>query len=269
MKKCLAILMVLLLLTGCGTTMSDDDLQHDVEISIDKAVTANMSSSVNISKDLYKLYLATGLGRGEATETTNTFDLYGVTALLNLDVAAIISDSYYRTANDNGMALRDMDSLANPIFVKTGRFTNTQNKTILYQVAIKEMNDDVCYIMIQTNQFIFTALAAHEQVATTVYEMLKILRSCTVTTETVIARYANTEQTIYTKDTITLFDETLPDSGVIASYLDDWTNDPSFEIIDNTPVDDTDEPNPDDIGDIDDEEETPQGDETTDESNQQ
>jgi|GEM_PF-1716087 len=231
-----AVLAVALMLGGCGA-VSDTTIQRDVELLAGKAVSVKMPTGTNIAKKFYKLYLVNGIGRLDATATTNTFEIDGVKALLNLDVAAIIESSYYKSDSDNGMSLRAMDALSDPLVTKTGRFTNTLGKEIIYQASVKQLAEGADYIMVQTTQFIFTAVAAPAQVAGTIYEMIKILRTCQVDTDAVVAAYANAAKTSYTKTTITLFDETLPSSGVIASYLEDWTSDPSFTIIDNTPDD--------------------------------
>ncbi len=248
MKKILVAVVLLSLLAGCSQRqVSASDLQRQVDNSVEKAVSIDVGTGTNISKKYYSLYLAAGLGRVSSTETTSTFNFYGVKALLNLDVAAIVTDSYYTDASTvNNYALRNLDQLTNPIVTKTGRFTNSKNETILYQIAIKQMDETFCYIMIQTNHFIFTALADSTAVSKTIYEMIKVLRSCQVNSDEVVTAYANTDDTAYVKTTITLFDETLPASGVIASYIDDWTSDPDFSIIDNSGQNDTDSPTADD-----------------------
>ncbi len=234
MKRIIMIIIAAaILLTGCSskpqqinTNRLDEALTAACEVELPEAL-AN-----NARKTYYSYYLPKGVGNHDRDATSNLFSLYGNKAILNLDVAGIISSTYYETAQEN--ELRDIDMLADPEYYRSGTCLNSSGREIRYAVSISPIDDSDCYILIQTVDFIFVAVCRKVESDEMVQDMMKIIRSCSPNVKTVIDEYSNVDPTHYTTRTISLFREILPESGKVSDYLEDWKNDPAFVIIDTT-----------------------------------
>lgn len=229
MRKLIVMLMALFLLTGCAKPVEfTNELRRKTIDSIDEALTVELPefSENNSEKEFYTYYLFPGVGRREIDEISNIFVIYGNEAVLNLDVAGILSRSVY-DEND----LRSIESFREKSFIKNGVCKNSRGLNMAYHIEMKVV-ESIAYIIFQTNQFIFTASCPVLEADETAYEMIKIVRTCSVDTNKVIDKYSNIDKAQYAVSTIKLFKEVLPESGRIIDYMDDWQNDPGYTIID-------------------------------------
>ena len=229
MRKLLVLLLTLFLMTGCTKQVEfTNDLRRKTIDSIDEALTIELPefSENNSEKEFYSYYLFPGIGRREIDEISNIFVIYGNEAVLNLDVAGILSRSVYDES-----ALRSVESFREKTFIKNGVCKNSRGLNMAYHIEMKVV-DSIAYIIFQTNQFIFTASCPVLEVDETAYEMIKTVRTCSVDTNKVIDKYSNIDKAQYDISTIKLFKEVLPESGRIIDYMDDWQNDPGYTKID-------------------------------------
>ena len=230
MKKLLMLMLVMVMLAGCTAVKVplDVDFKKEVLKSIREASEVELPefSENNSHKEYYDYYLFQGVGRKEIDEISNIFIFYDNEAVLNLDVAGILKRSVYEDSS-----LRDIESFQGKSLYAEGSCRNSRGLPMSYRMEMKVV-DGAAYIILQTNQFIFTASCPLLEADETIYEMMKTLRTCSVDTKLVIDTYSNQDKATYRISNIRLFREILPESGRIIDYMDDWKNDPSYTIID-------------------------------------
>ena len=230
MKKVIMLLLAIVMLAGCTAVKVplDVDFKKEVLRSIREASEVELPefSENNSHKEYYDYYLFQGVGRKEIDEISNIFIFYDNEAVLNLDVAGILKRSVYE---DN--TLRDIESFQGKSLYTEGSCRNSRGLPMSYRMEMKVVNG-TSYIILQTNQFIFTASCPLLEADETIYEMMKTLRTCSVDTNLVTETYSNQDKSSYRITNIRLFREILPESGRIIDYMDDWKNDPSYTVID-------------------------------------
>lgn len=237
MKKTLVLMIsLLLLLAGCTQQQSDAYTADELKETITEAITVKLpdASYNNAIKEYYSYYLPRGVGREERDATSNLFNIYGNKAILNIDIASIIADEYYDGSEGTTKALRNIDIFSQTEFVTHGIFNNNAKKGVMYRVYVKSIDDSMDYILMQDNYFLFASTCYKVQTRDMVYEMIKILRSCSIEEDKIVSVYSNVSNAERKTSIISLFKEILPESGYVADYIDDWKEDPSFVIIDNS-----------------------------------
>ena len=245
MKKTLILLMILLmLLSGCQSEQQTEAYTYDeLKKVIGEAAIVQLpaASYNNAVKEYYSYYLPRGVGREERDATSNLFNIYGNKAILNIDIASIIADEYYDGGDDSmSHQLRNIDIFSQTEFVTHGIFNNSDKKGVMYRIYVKSIDDNMDYILMQDNYFLFASTCYKVQTKDMLYEMIKILRSCSIDDDKIVSVYSNVSNTEKKTSIISLFKEILPESGYVADYIDDWKEDPSFVIIDNSHKDEED-----------------------------
>ena len=229
-KKLIVLLLAVMMLAGCEKPRItlDVDFKKEVLKAISEAAAVDLPefSANNSHKEYYDYYLFPGIGRREIDDISNIFVIYDNEAVLNLDVAGILSRSVYAETQ-----LRDIESFQGKTLFSEGTCRNSRGLEMSYRIQMKVV-EETAYIILQTNQFIFTASCPLLEADETVYEMLKTVRTCLVDTKLVINTYSNLDTSRYEISTIKLFREVLPESGRIIDYMDDWKNDPGYTVID-------------------------------------
>ncbi len=239
MKKLLILLLAIMMLAGCSSAKRT----HVVGMStlynaVDQAAEIELPEAKynNAKKQYYTYYIPRGIGRQERNATSNLFTIFGNNAVLNLDVASIVQASHQDETNDGNVRsrLRGIGSFAYTTFRKEGAFTNSSNKNIQYRILVGEFADDMSYIIIQTEHFNFSSVCPVMETDEMIYEMIKILRTCTVNEKSIVEDYSYIEDTSETFNVVSLFKEMLPEIGYVVDYIEDWKNDRSFTLIDYT-----------------------------------
>ncbi len=230
MKKVFLLSLVLLVLSGCSSNLTTKTL-YDI---VDEAVELELPDARinNAKKDYYTYYIPRGIGREERDETSNLFTINNNKAILNLDIASIIQDEYYEIDAVSDVGLRDIGSFTYTRFVKEGTCLDSSGQTMKYRVMVSASLDEFNYVIIQSNHFNFTTICPVLETDEVIYEMIKILRSCTVNREKIISDYSSVDLSQHKYTFISLFQDVLPESGYIADYIEDWKNDERFIIID-------------------------------------
>ena len=104
----------------------------------------------------------------------------------------------------------------------------------MYRIYVSSVDEEKDYIVMQDNYFLFAATCYKSQTKDMLYDMMKILRTCSIDDEKIVSVYSNVTETVKKTSIISLFREILPESGYVADYIDDWKDDPEFVIIDNS-----------------------------------
>ncbi len=247
MKKVVILLCLFMMLAGCDTiTLDQDNYTESLNAIIESAKALELPSSTenNAQKDYYTYYLPTGVGSQEKDETSNIFSIYGNEAILNLDIAGVLVNTYYDDASSeevSATSLRDVERFNEISFENSGTFENSSGEIIAYRVYVSEVDEDLNYIIVQTNDFLFVTTCYVTQVDEMIFEMIKILRTCTCDRELVIENYSNVSEQASSTSVISLFKEILPESGSVSDYIENWKEDSDFQLIDNHEEDDTEE----------------------------
>lgn len=235
-KKIILVLIVLIILNGCSSNKS---LNQMINEAVDKAVSCDIEDTTdnNCTKKYYSYYLRMNVGRVSSDEISNMFKINGNIASLSLDITSIVNNSILVDSDEN--TVRDIGSLANPIYSKQSKFTDSSGQDVAYKLSVAVIDSDQYFIMIQTGQFIFIAAAESDSCTQTIYDMLLLLRSCKVEKEQLMLDYASDSIITYSTNIVTLFEDVLPESGYLIDYVDSWKNDTTFVKIDNRPSSDT------------------------------
>lgn len=229
MKKILVLILVLLLLAGCKTSLSTGEMFSAVEKAV--SLTVPDPRFNNAKKDYYSYYIPRGVGREERDATSNLFQIYGNEAILNLDIASIIQLQYYDIEANSSVKLRDIGSFQYTNFKKEGTCKDSSNKTINYKILVSAIDQDRNYIIIQTDSFVFASVCPILETDEMIYEMMKILRTCIVNNERIISDYSNVIVEQKKFSIVSLFKDVLPESGYVVDYIEDWKSDERFIII--------------------------------------
>lgn len=235
-KKIFILLMLLLCLAGCQA--DQDQFVESIDSAIHQATSMEMPSveKNNCIKTYYTYYLDKNIGKLDGDEVSNQFKINGNLACLTLDVSSITLN--HVEANANEYTLRDIGTLENKIYDRTGRFFNSSGKMINYKLAITALEDEIYFVLIQTPTFTFVCKVTSGTCANTVHDMLILLRSTVVNDTQVIYDFASENIVKPTSNVITLFKQSVPENGYIVDYLDDWKNDKTFITIQKEQIQD-------------------------------
>ncbi|MGI6509159.1 MAG: hypothetical protein ACOX1L_01060 [Erysipelotrichaceae bacterium] len=227
-KKIFTAFLILIILSGCVTDTDSlyDELNKAVNIAIGEKIEDYTYN--NCTKTYYSYYLPKSIGKVDGDEISNKFNIDGNIASLSLDVTAIVNDAITTNKDDS---LRDIGTVKNPFFTRSGRYLNNADETVLFNISVSETKDGY-FIMIQTSEFIFISLANKGGCSNTVHDMLILLRSCKVEKKKLILDYASDTLVSYTTSIVTLFESVVPETGYFVDYIDDWKDDKTFIIID-------------------------------------
>ena len=178
MKKLLIALITLVMLAGCTAKDFNIVFKNKILRSVKDACDVELPefSANNSHKEFYNYYLFQGIGRKEIDEISNIFVIYDNEAVLNLDVAGILSRSVYSETD-----LREIESFESKSLKTNGTCKNSRGIDMAYHIEIKVISE-TAFIIMQTNQFVFTASCPVLETDETVYEMMKTLRTCSVDT---------------------------------------------------------------------------------------
>ncbi|MGI6608350.1 MAG: hypothetical protein ACOX1F_05145 [Erysipelotrichaceae bacterium] len=226
-KKIFTLFLVFVLLSGCG---SDTGSFHDeINRAVDNAINETIEdySYNNCTKTYYSYYLPKSIGKMDGDEISNKFNIDGNIASLSLDVTGIVNDAIIVSDTNS---LRDIGSIKDPIYTRSGRYLNSADETILFNVSVSDVKDGY-FILIQTSEFIFISLANKGGYTNTIHDMLVLLRSCKVEKKKLILDYASVTLVSYTTSIVTLFESVVPETGYFVDYIDDWKDDETFIII--------------------------------------
>ena len=231
MKKLLIALMVMVLCAGCSNAHHKDVSEYVQEACEMELLVADLN---NAHKQYYSYYLPRGISRLDRDNTSNIFVIYGNEAVLNLDVANIIQNTYYNVDEETEQIvneLREVEELVSQRRIIKGTFDDILGNELEYRIIISKLDKEHKYIVMQDDYFVFVASCRNEELNDMVYEMVKILRTCVVEKEEVIADFSNYQDVYRSPSIISLFKDVLPESGSVSETIRNWQDDPAFQRV--------------------------------------
>ncbi len=194
-----------LLLTSCASN------GNSIQSVLDH-VSQESVHTPNNQKTYYAYYLPSGIGRMDATQTSNTFNVNGHTFVMNLDVASILHET-----NPQESHLFDRKKASDSF---QGSYIDGNGKEIQYLLEIYPSgNQNIVYLKTDTLEFCSYTYAM--DVAQIVEAMMRIARSTTVYRKQVIADFRLQNQITYETKKVELFENLVPENGTIDDLLID------------------------------------------------
>ncbi len=220
MRKTLVLIALAIALSGC-VKVTESNLKSIVSTQVTAAVSEALPSTSTMRKTLYTYYLPTSVGRREASQSSTVLFSNNYNVLMNLDIVSVLTEKFYAVENTN--PLRAYTLASDPLFTLNGTYTDLKNITNAYIVTLNAIEKNIVLLTLQTKYFVFSAVIPMAAVGDVVYDMIRIVRTCTVNTSDVVTLYSNRETFSYTKETLDIFSQLAPESGKIADMIKEST----------------------------------------------
>ena len=215
-KRILVFIAAILLLSGCSTKTID--LQNTINQALAES-TAEKLFSNNMNKQLYSYYLPTNIGRYQSTQSTNVFCDRGRKFIMNLNVANIIQDAYYKDQE-----AEQATSFKEPIAQLDGGYADGQESYHAYTVSVYDQQG--YYITVFESDVVeFYAVSNACSVAALCKDMMRIARSLKVNVTEVKNMYSHKQNVDYKSEKIELFEQLVPESGRVEELFDNKNDD--------------------------------------------
>ena len=212
MKQKLALIPVLLLF-GCSRIT--DDIQTRLNDKLADAAETEINYT-NYSKNYYSYYLQPSVGRMDADQTSNTFELDGNKFVMNLNIVSVISEK-----KGSGILLgKDAIDASQTIASSEGTYTDAEGTELPYEIRICSAGRTDAVIM-HTAYFDFCGFCDANKAPEMAAEMMRIARSARVNPDAILSEYAYDEAISYTGKAVKLFEDIAPESGTIEDLFVD------------------------------------------------
>lgn len=216
MKKKIFAFIGILLLSGCSTKTID--LQNTLNQTMAET-TAEKVFNNNMNKQLYSYYLPTNIGRYQSTQSTNVFSDRGRKFIMNLNVANIIQEAYYKDQE-----AEQTTSFKDPIAQLEGGYEDGQKSYHAYTVSVFDQQG--YYITAFESDVVeFYAVSDACSVAELCKDMMRIARSLKVNVVEVKNTYSNKKTVDYKSEKIELFEQLVPESGRVEELFENKNED--------------------------------------------
>lgn len=205
--KKLVVLALVLCLLGC--TNYSDDLNGILNQKIEYVFTLP-ADKPNYNHKYYSYYLEPSVGRITSSETSNTFNYMNHPFVLNLNVSGIISSSIYPNTVIDDLKLSDLNVIAQ----KEGEYTNYDEEVHPYHVNLYQLKSGVL-VLFHTDTIDFYSISDKYTAVEIVQVMMRIARSIHIDKDLVLSTFSRQQVISNKKETIQLFQNLAPESGVI------------------------------------------------------
>ena len=232
MKKVLILAVLLAILSGCAgkqTEFKKEDMQNAISRALELEIPLKRLN--NCYKPYYSYYLFPEIGKDSGDEISDLFYYKNQSAVMCLDVAGIIDRENYAVEGREYLYLRQYSPQSEVFYDQTGRFSNSAEEIKPYHLFVGVFSDTSFLLTIQSADFILTSIVKKEEVCNMAYEMMKLLRTAVINADNISEDY-QVSVAENSSSSITLFNYTLPENGVLEDYLESWKNDPNFTIYD-------------------------------------
>ncbi len=231
MKKLLILTVLIALLSGCSRQVEfkKEDMQKAVSKALELEIPLKRLN--NCFKSYYSYYLYPEIGKDSGDEISDLFFYDSQSAVMCLDVAGIIARQNYAKEGREYLYLRQYSPQSDVFYDQSGRFLDCNEEIKPYHLYVGVFSETSFLLTIQTADFIVTSIVAKKEVCDMAYEMMKVLRSAVINADNITADF-NINVIENSTSSITLFNYTLPENGVLEDYLESWKNDPNFTIYD-------------------------------------
>lgn len=216
MKRLLLSIIVLLSLVGC--TKYSDDLNALLSQKVDEALTI-AADRPNYNHQYYSYYIEPCVGRIRSSEASNIFNYLGTRIILNLNVSGIISSAYYPSELVDDLKLSELQLLAN----KNGTYIDYFNEEHPYDICLYQVSNGVLTLFHSDTIDLYSISGKYDAVEISKV-MMRIARSIKIDRELVISTFSRQQMIYNKKETIQLFQNLAPESGVIEQLFVDVEN---------------------------------------------
>lgn len=213
MKRLLLVL-ICLLLAGCTPEMS---MQEALDISLDRAESL-IANEPQRTKELYGYYHEPQVGVLATDRTSTKFITEGATFVMNLDISAIVNDTFYQNAEKPISMIDDQYLVAS----KTGEYTDFKGVVKPYECHVYKFDD--YFVVFEADNIYFYGRGTQTQVAAMVFNMCNIAKTVEIEKDTVLTKYSSKELIVSHKEQLNLFETIVPVNGRVDDLLQ------SFEI---------------------------------------
>lgn len=209
MKK---LLLLLCLLSLCGCSVKNHDVADHLGERLEALAKAPIEDLADNNKPLYRYYIEPSVGRRTSTETSNVFVYNGREFLMNLDIAAVINNRFYKEAAFE----KRLDRSA--MIAQEGTYVDYNDLEFRYLLEVYDY-EDLYFIVLDMAYVNFYACCEYAEIEDLVLMMMKIGKTVEVNAEQVVAAYSSKQTTEYVKEKLDLFEVVIPDSGRIEELL--------------------------------------------------
>lgn len=220
MRKTLLLIALAIVLSGC-VKVNGSNLKSTVSTEVNAAVSEGLPATSTMRKTLYSYYLPTSVGRREVSQSSTVLFSNNYNVLMNLDIVSVLSEKFYAT--ESADPLRAYTLASEPLFKLTGTFKDLKSVENAYLVTVNAIEKNVVLLTLQTKYFVFSAVIPMAAAGEVAYDMMKIVRTCTINSDEVITLYSNRETFSYTKETLEIFSQLAPESGKIIDMIEETT----------------------------------------------
>lgn len=220
MRKTLLLIALALVLSGC-VKVNGSNLKSIVSAQVVTAVSEALPTTSTMRKTLYSYYLPTSVGRREASQSSTVLFSNNYNVLMNLDIVSVLTEKFYAT--ESADPLRAYVLATDPLFTLAGTYKDLKSVENTYVVTVNAIENNVVLLTLQTKYFVFSAVIPMAAAGDVVYDMMKIVRTCSINSDEVTTLYSNRETFSYTKETLEIFSQLAPESGKIIDMIKETT----------------------------------------------
>lgn len=183
MKKIITTLLILVLLVGCR--VNPENFESKMQEAITQVLQVNPAAHTNQQKATFAYYLPVSVGVIESNNNASllSYDIYEI--VMNLNVAAIISEKYYQQQRHR-LFTDDTEYLYN----QQGQYKDYKGQVFDYNVTVFNVGDGKNYMFIETGYLTYLVNASMAALPELAQVILSMARTVSVDNERVIKLYS-------------------------------------------------------------------------------
>lgn len=207
-NKFISIILISLLLCGCSSTATKDNVRNNIENILDTYL--NIDYRTNHTKKLFSYYVPTNVGVIKQTSTSTVFKYDNAKFLLTLNVSNIL--------NDESLSITSDIQSDNIVYHTSGSF-NQNDTQIEYELSIIPVNNRY-YIDFESETVSLYGYSYLAQINGMLKAMCKIMKSVSLDYEKVKSIYDKEDIIESTKKQLDIFTQVVPESGRLEELID-------------------------------------------------
>ena len=215
MRKKITLVLAALFLCGCSATKQS--LEQRMTRALQQVEQLQMNVRADNNKALYSYYVEPSVGRRISTASANVFVMDGVEFVMNLNAAQIVSEHFYTEA------AAQSPNLDNAEVVIEGQYTAADGSVQSYTATVSGRQGEQVLVTLATRYFTFEGVCSETAAPSLAAQMLKIVRTASYDEEEVLNSYSSKSRISYVKENLNLFEEEIPESGLLEELMSDKT----------------------------------------------
>lgn len=217
------ILLVLSLLALCSCSSNSNSLEADIKAKIQAVSSAKIGCIADNNKGLYSYYIEPSVGNIKSTKTSNVFTMSGYSIVMNLDIANIINEEYYKDQISRRKAS------GNEVIYLTGNYVDCNDKTKNYYLSVYSVEGGKYYMELNTAYVSFYTYADYVIIDDIVEQLFVIAKTVEIDQQEVIAYFSSKPSELHEREKQVIVDQIISEEG----RLDELLNGGSGEFGDN------------------------------------